>query len=179
MTTRWWASLALFISSYFPLVPILAVRDWDTNTGWFDHSTVLSIAAAVCVAATLLTICIVRSIKTGVEVTIETVRDRSNDVVNYTIPYVVSFIGLNIGNFRDLIAFSLFMLLLFLLAVKTRSLFVNPVLLFFGYALYDAEFVDHGVRKANVILAKRGLTRGDSCRVEPLSPYLLIAHSPM
>jgi hypothetical protein len=175
--TRWWANIAMFASSYSPMVLIIAARDWDVNAHFFDHPRILLATAFLVLLCTVASVAIVKTVKTGIEVQVQRVHDRSNDVVNYTIPYIVAFVGIDLGDVRDLFAFALFMLLLFLIAVRTRSLFINPILLFFGYGIYDVDFIDHGKEKSNLMLAKQGLHPGQRCRIEPLSPYLLLVTS--
>ena len=97
-------------------------------------------------------------------------------MINYTIPYLVSFVTVDkFFELPNLIAFALFMTLLFVLAWRTQSLFINPILAVMGYGLYDVQFQEGGSDRESVFLVKGQLEPGMSARILRLSQFLYLA----
>lgn len=164
----------MFASSYSPLSLIVAVQDFDWSEFQF-HNPVQVVGLLVFAAiSTWFCFQVMANLGDGVRITIKRVNDRSNELVNYTIPYVVSFLGLKLDDLGSLLGFMIFMGIMFVLTVRTRSLFVNPVLAMKGYVLYDAEYDDHGNTKQKLVLSPRELKSGEVCEVEGVSPFLVI-----
>jgi hypothetical protein len=119
-------SFVIFLSAYAPLSLLFAVRDFDSKAGWFAHPRfVLAVIAAAVVSLALLWFSMSR-LKGQFPITVNRVALRSNDLIDYTIPYLISFFGVDFGKWQDLSALGIFLLLLFVLSYKTQSLFINP-----------------------------------------------------
>jgi hypothetical protein len=70
-----------------------------------------------------------------------------NEVINYTFPYVVSLMGITYDEPRKLIGFFVFLLWMFAITLKSGQILMNPLLLIFGWKLYEATIVINGVEK--------------------------------
>ena len=70
-----------------------------------------------------------------------------NEIINYTFPYVVSFMGIAYGDPQKLIGFVVFLLWMFAITLKSGQILMNPLLLIFGWKLYEATIVINGVEK--------------------------------
>ncbi len=83
-----------------------------------------------------------------------------NEVINYTFPYVVSFMGIAYDEPQKLIGFFVFLLWMFAITLKSGQILMNPLLLIFGWKLYEATIVINGVEKDVRVIKHGGLQTG-------------------
>lgn len=177
MKPRLGASLIIFISAYAPLALLFAIRDFNIQAHWFTHSRFVAGALAGATISVLMLLAIFARLQGQFTATITKVEMRSNDLMNYSIPYLISFFSVDFGKAQDVLTFGLFMALLFVLTVKTQSIFINPVLAMRGYGLFAVEFEESGKAKSGIVVAKDTIKAGVSCRVERLSQFLYLVTS--
>lgn len=84
-----------------------------------------------------------------------------NDVINYVFPYVVSFMGISYESPEKLLGFAVFLLWMFAITYKSGQIIMNPLLLMFGWKLYEAEIEINGNERSVRMLYKGNLTPGD------------------
>lgn len=108
-------------------------------------------------------------------ITVNRVALRSNDLIDYAIPYLISFFGVDFGKWQDTVALVMFIVLLFILSYKTQSIFINPALALFGYGLYEVDFTEGTKQKTGVFLAKGDLCPKSEYKMERISRFLYIA----
>ena len=77
-----------------------------------------------------------------------------SDLMNYTVPYMVAFIGVDLGDWPKVFGFLFFMFFMFCLTYKSKQLFMNPVLAVWGYSLYDVDYEINQCARSARILAK-------------------------
>jgi hypothetical protein len=167
-------AVAVFIGSYLPLAAILLVQ--DVNYAVFGHHVcwpmhdrfpactlplrhpVLSITALLaslaCLSVTALALRIVRG-KNRVE--IRNARYIPAELINYTLPYIVSFMAIGYDDVGKLLGLLLFMSWMFCIVNKSGQLILNPVLVVFGWRLYDLEYAFPGDGK---VLTSQALVKG-------------------
>ncbi len=174
MKPRLLVSMLMFISSYAPLVIILAARDFDFSSLALNTPMVVWPAIVVAVLSCLLLGVVVNQFNGGEQATIVSVENRSVELLNYTIPYLISFLPLNISAPSELVAFGLFMTLMFWLTYKTDNLYINPVLTLFGYRLYRIRMEISGHEYEANSLVKEKLNVGDRLFMERVAPFLYI-----
>lgn len=164
----------LFISAYSPLFLILAVKDFDFYCSLrFNHPIGISILLGISVLSVILLFATIGSIKRGnMPVKIKVVKNRSVDLINYTIPYIVSFFGFDLSKVEDIISLSIFLLLLLLLTVKSKSVFMNPILLLAGYNLYDLEYEFDGKPLSTIVISKHEMKPGERYYIRSLTRFL-------
>lgn len=157
--------LLIFLGSYLPLAIILAIQDiptiwwarplctvvdlksWACQFIPFDNPT-LSIAFLVITAgATLLAKISLQRISYPFLIEVKRMKATPNEVINYTFPYVVSFMGITYDEPQKLIGFFVFLLWMFAITLKSGQILMNPLLLIFGWKLYEATIVINGVEK--------------------------------
>ncbi|MCW7539226.1 hypothetical protein OOT46_15385 [Aquabacterium sp. A7-Y] len=172
MKLRFWPSLLIFASSYFPLAVIVIIKDLDA-TSWRPQHPLLAgaiaISAALCMLALFLA---VRSIPGGLPVQVTKVSNKSGELFAYTIPYMISFYNFDLGDWRTLLCLGLFLGMLFALAYRTRNILVNPVLGLAGYGLYDTQFKEGARERQGLLLSRTEFRVGDRCYVTRLSNFL-------
>lgn len=171
MKPRTWAAVVMFVSSYSPLALILAIKDYDAKARSLQNPRTCVGILLLSAASVLLLWLAMQSIRLGCPVTIKRISNRSGELVNYTIPYMISFFGFSLGNWQDLVSFAVFMVLMCFLTIRTQSIFINPLLALMGYGLYDIEFDENGRSKQGIFLCRDELRIGDECLVQRLTPF--------
>ena len=174
MIPRPWSAFLFFLSAYSPLLFVLIMRDYDFTVLRFNHPFIAFAVMLPGLVGALLSIIVVRKIRGGNRVAIVSVRNRGDDLINYALPYLASFFEINIADPHDILAVAVFMAVLFILSVRTRSLFLNPILALDGYNLLEIEFMENGISKTRDVLTKFDIRSGTVCRVEPISIGLLL-----
>jgi hypothetical protein len=176
MKPRFWTSLLIFLSAYAPLALIVAAKDFEFDKLSFAHK-VGSLIGIGLGAASILVLCIVmRALPGQHPITITEVKGRAGDLINYSIPYLVTFVTVDkFFELSNLIAFALFMALMFVLTWKTQSLFINPILALLGYGLYDVQFQEGANAREGIFLVKGEFFPKAAVRIVKLSQFLYLA----
>ena len=176
MKPRLFISLLIFLSAYAPLAVIVAVKDFNWETHKFAHIE----GSIVCLVVAFLSIVVLRAVMKAFPgqhpVVIKSVKGRSGDLINYSIPYLVVFATVDkFFELSNFLPFTLFMALMFLLTLKTQSIFINPILAAMGYGLFDVQFQEGKVEKEGVFLIKGELIPKAGVRIVRLSQFLYLA----
>lgn len=163
----------IFLGSYLPLAIILAVQDIPAK--WWSQplctsasfnagnclfvpfeSPILSLTFLVVAAlATFLAKASLQQIKYPFLVEVKRLKATPNEIINYTFPYVVSFMGIAYDDPQKLVGFGVFLLWMFAITLKSGQILMNPLLLIFGWKLYEATIVINNVEK-DVRVLKHG-----------------------
>ena len=169
-------AILLFVSAYAPLVLILAVKDFDFEYYYnFYHPLTIWVLLSLSFFSIFLLFFLVSSIKRGdMPVQILEIQNRSADLINYTIPYIVSFFVYDLSKMEDVISLSIFMLLLMILTIKSESLFINPILLIAGYNLYHLEFKFNQNQYSRIVWSKFELKKGGHYYIRSLTRFLYL-----
>ncbi|WP_441257024.1 hypothetical protein ACS18Q_09735 [Vibrio sp. Vf1514] len=106
----------------------------------FKNPTIgLSIVGVSIISLVFLKL-IMGSLSGGQLITVKQSVRNPSDLMNYTVPYMVAFIGVDLGDGPKVAGFLVFMIFMFVLTYKTKQLFMNPILAVLGYNLYDIEY---------------------------------------
>lgn len=167
-------AVLLFISAYSPLFLILAVKDFDFYENYrFFHPVGVGILLSLSVLGIILLFMTVKKIKRGnMIVTVKAVRNRSIDLINYTIPYIVSFFGFNLSKVEDVLALIIFLFLLLVMTLKSKSVFMNPILLIAGYNLYDLDYEYDGRPYSIIVISKFDMKTKERYYIRRLTRFL-------
>lgn len=177
MKLRFFASLLMFISSYFPLALIFVIKDLDETNFLPNHPIAAGIILVITILACATVIIAANKIQSGIPVKVTKLANKSGDMFTYTIPYMISFYNFDLGDWKTLISLFVFMTLMFALAYRTQNIFINPVLALAGYGLYDCQFKDGGREVSGLLISKYPFQLGDICVVERLSQFLYFVSS--
>ncbi|MBN6029842.1 hypothetical protein [Pantoea ananatis] len=164
----------IFLGSYLPLAFILALQDIP-KTWWSQKlCTVQGFSNGTCVfipfenpmisfsflIVTFIAILIVKNslkkITYPFEVEVKKYKKIPNEIINYTFPYIVSFMGISYGDPQKLIGFIVFLLWMFAITYKSGQILMNPLLIVMKWKIYEATIVISNVEKD-----VRILTQGD------------------
>ena len=176
MRLRWFSSILIFLSAYSPLSVIFLIQDIDFTTGIIAHPKIVYSLLGVSVFSLLFIAIAVRSVRTSTPpVIVLSVSNRSGELINYSIPYMLSFFVMDLSNVNLLVSFAFFMFIMYWMTLKTHNIFVNPVLAMMGYNIYDVHYKRDGHEFEDFFLVKGDrLRRNEPCRVVELSENLLL-----
>ena len=108
-------------------------------------------------------------------VTIDSVSIRSGELINYSIPYMISFFVMDLGSANLLLSFGFFMIIMYILTLKTHNIFINPILAIMGYNLYDVHYTRNGKEYEHFFLVKgERLKVNERCRIAEISEQLYL-----
>ena len=192
--TRLLSSIAIFISGYTPLFLIMIIKDikevvWFEHTFesavwgfsklkipyWFEFKNIEIVLALLLlsVASLVLLSYVLRNVtKRPFAINVISAKSRSSEVVNYTIPYMISFVAFDLSKWQDIVSLFLFLSVLCLLSVRSQSVFINPILAALGYGLYDCKYNEAGNEKECVMLSKHDLLTGNNESYVKLNNYM-------
>lgn len=168
----------IFLGSYLPLAIILAMQDIPQS--WWERpicdsrqfiadqcalipfeNPALSITFLVLSAiAMVLARASLGKISYPFLVDVKRAKATPNEIINYTFPYVVSFMGIAYGEPQKLVGFGVFLLWMFAITQKSGQILMNPLLLIFGWKLYEATIVINGVERDVRVLKQGALQTG-------------------
>ena len=179
MRPKLFAAILLFISAYSPLALILVVRDIDfKGSHWLKHQLAIYILFSVTVLSIIFLFVLLRLIKPGdMHVKVITAKNRSVDIIGYTIPYMVAFFGIDLAKYEDTISLGIFLLILLLLTIASKAIFLNPILVISGYGLYEIEYECNGKTYSNIVISRFELQKGDFFNIRSLTRFLYFAQS--
>jgi hypothetical protein len=165
-------SILLFISSFSPLFLIFAVRDINFNKCWFKHPLLMLILLFFVVISIILLFVIFGIMKGGDIIMISSIENRSPDIINYTIPYLLAFINTDLNSLPDIISVCIFLVVLMVLTITSKSVFINPVLAMAGYGLYDIHYIYNNNDMTKTVLCKGELLVNNRYYIKTLTPFL-------
>ena len=172
-------SLVLFLSAYSPLMLILIVKNVDLSQRLFLKSPTFSaVLLFIAVFSTVLTLMAVKNVSAGLPVTVTKAANKSGDMFGYTIPYMLSFVRVEFGEWQVIASLVMFLAVLFIMAYRTQTVFINPVLAIAGYLLIDCTFKRDGKELQAMVITRKPIDVGDTLRLERLSHYLYINSRP-
>lgn len=172
-------SLVLFLSAYSPLMFILLIKDMDFSQRFFVRSPTFSgVLLFLAVASTAITLFTVKNVAAGLPVTVTKAANKSGDMFGYTIPYMLSFIRIDFGEWQIIASLVLFLAVLFIMAYRTQTVFINPVLAIAGYLLIDCTLKRDNKEYQAMVITRKPIDVGDKLRLERLSHYLYINARP-
>ncbi len=168
-------SVLLFLSAYSPLMMILIIKDIDTSEYWLFRTPILScVLFLIAVSSSIITLQVVKSVDEGLPVTITKAANKSGDMFGYTIPYMLSFMKVDLSDWQTTLGLSVFLCVLFIMAYRTQTVFINPILAISGYMLIDCTFKRGNEEIQAMVITRKPISIGDSCQLERLSHYLYI-----
>ena len=151
--------IGLFLSSYFPLFLILALRDWFNLWAWI----LVIVVGIFCIFIWLLLFRVSKS-RTSEKYKIINSENRVRDSLNYLVPYIIAFMNFDLNRWQDSTALALLLYILFVVYVNSNLLYVNPLLSIFKYKIYYAEVTKPYIsdREEIVIITTREHIRKDT-----------------
>lgn len=182
----------IFLGSYFPLAIILALQDIPL-TWWarplcsiesyrvsgcdfipFAHPALAIIVIFVTALAMVMSCAALNRIRYPFRVTVSQPKSIPNEIINYTFPYVVSFMGISYGETQKLIGLGVFLLWMFIITYESGQILMNPLLLVFKWRLYEGTVNINGVAKEVSILKKGTLSTGTVFEAQTIQGFYIL-----
>jgi hypothetical protein len=174
-------AVLLFIASYFPLALILAVQDvktefWDRSVCkdaqfWMNcelpqlaHPGLGYGSILICLLSLIFFLWVLQHFHGSTQMTVEECKAVPNDLINYVFPYIVSFMGVELGSTGKMLGFGLFMTWLFLISYRSGQILMNPLLLAVGWQLYEIQADIEGNKRSLRALSRNIVVPGQTFR---------------
>ncbi len=161
MNLRLWTAAIVFIGSYLPLSLILLAQDFnsaDLNLSqcikfWVDYrqckfpfmhpyaSLSIFFITLFCFISTLAVLWL---LPMKHKVTLISAEHVPSELMNYTLPYVVSFMGIGYNDGDKFFGMAIFLLWIFWITHKSGQVILNPVLVAFGWRLHKITYSFEG-----------------------------------
>jgi hypothetical protein len=193
MQFRILTALTIFLGSYLPLSIILLAQNYDypastTSLCWRPWSSACKIplknpefalsAFFACAACFLITLVVLALVKPKHEIVILEAKYIPTDLMNYTLPYVVSFMSIDYQDMSKFLGLVIFLAWMFWITYRSGQVLLNPLLIVFGWRLYDLRYrfpsepkdLEHTARA----LAKGTIEAGETHRQVALADILAI-----
>ena len=191
MQLRIYAAGILFLGSYLPLSVILLVQNfrydlWGTSicAEWRPFNCVIPLRqpvlslsfVAICLVCFSFTLVVLKTIKVRQQVVVSEVKHIPTDLMNYVLPYVVSFMGLDYNDIGKFVGFIVFLVWIFIITYKSERAIMNPVLTVFGWKLFEIKHSSPAgqVVSTSMALSRIALNPGTTYRVNAVQEVLIV-----
>lgn len=161
MQPRLLIALAVFLGSYLPLSMILLIQDFNIDL-WgnpicnpiidfggcstpFRNSYISVTFFCVCFLGLVITKYALKLIKsTERKIDIKEIKHTPTDLMNYVLPYVVSFMSVDYKEINKFLGFIVFLCWLFWITYRSGQIILNPILIVMNWKLYEVKYTHSG-----------------------------------
>lgn len=167
----------VFLGSYFPLSLILFAQNfhypmlkrpfcWPLLQGACEIPLGAPIFSISMVALTLcclvITVISLSLINPTQDIEVVTAKYIPTDLMNYTLPYIVSFMSIEYSDTGKFVGFVVFLLWIFWISHRSGQIILNPVLIALSWRMYEVEYKFPGsdAKHTGKALAHGHLTAG-------------------
>lgn len=173
MQFRLLPALVVFLGSYLPLAVILLAQNinytilskgvcWPLERNVCElplRNPLLSVGFLfTTLTCFILTLAILRLVKPAQEIVVIEAKYIPVDLMNYTLPYIVSFMSVDYGDAGKFAGFLVFLGWMFWITLRSGQIVLNPVLIALGWRLHEVRYRFATAQEAHVT---RALTRAD------------------
>ena len=98
------------------------------------------------------------------------------DLMNYVLPYVVSFMEIDYNDIGKFVGFIVFLVWIFIITYKSERAIMNPVLTVFGWKLFEIKHSSPAgqVVSTSMALSRIALNPGTTYRVNAVQEVLIV-----
>lgn len=192
MRLRLSVSIMVFLASYLPLSVILLAQDFRfeavgeplCNPFSQDISCEMPFSNAefsvtiffVCLLCLLVSLTAIHSVKAKRSIKITAAKHAPAELINYSIPYVVSFMSIGYDDTGKFIGLIIFLSWMFWLSHMSGQIILNPVLIAFGWRFYELNY-QHAASEAThtgFALAKDEVRVGETWKHAKIRDILVL-----
>jgi hypothetical protein len=184
-------SVFVFLGSYLPLSVILLAENFQydalkkplCHARWTQdcflplNNPGLSLSIfALCAFCLLVTLAALSVIRPDKKIIIEQATHVPADLMNYTLPYVVSFMSVNYQQTAPFVGFLIFLAWMFLITHRSGQTLLNPVLIVFGWRPYQVDYRFGGdqITHSGLALVRGHIAPTESHLEAPVQDILII-----
>ena len=174
MQLRLLFAVFVFAGSYLPLSVILLAQNYDYGAlaqpiCWMiwqsachlplKNPILAGMIFCVCALSFLITLVLLTLVTPKQEIVLTEAKYTPTDLMNYTLPYVVSFMSIDYQDTPKFVGLIVFLSWMFWITYKSGQIFLNPLLIVLGWRLYDLSY--HFAADSNkTIHSSRALSKG-------------------
>lgn len=158
----------LFLSSYSPLLLILAIRDS------FKNRTVAIVLVVLAIASVIALFGYLRLTATyePVSVKLSSISSKDSDAIGYIVSYLIPFLDVQFAEPQNAVALGVLFLVIGVLYVNSNMIYTNPILNLFRYHIFEVEVGDG--KKTALITRREYIQTGTEVRVVPLGNFVAL-----
>lgn len=187
-----WA-FAVFCGSYLPLSVILLAQNYKLPSGengycwgWlyleegcpvpFENAAFALFMFFFCLICFIFTLAVLRLVEPHISIVVVSARHKPADLMNYVLPYVVSFMSLEYQEIGKFVGFAIFLGWMFWITYASGQIILNPLLIVFGWKLYEVSYIYVGgeIEHSGSVLANCDLVSGKTYQQVALQDILII-----
>ena len=184
--------MLIFGGSYFPLSLILLAQDFNLSCAGnlfrggalarcdegvlpFNHPGISIPIFVICILCLVFSWAVLKVTRTKRTCKILESKHVPAELMSYTLPYVVAFMGVSYDQKDKLIGMVVFLVWLFWITHKSGQIILNPALIVLGWRLYDVTYVYSGCDKElrGHMLADHEIGRGDVVRYNDVEDVVI------
>lgn len=164
----------IFLGSYLPLAVILLAQDFKYNflgqgLCWhissenptcvipLEHPKLSLAVVGICAISFVLSLLALSLSGPKKQINVTEVRYMPAELMSYTLPYIVAFMGIGYQETGKLVGLAVFLAWMFWITHKSGQIIVNPVLAVLGWRLYEIKYAFPGDPK---VYNGRALAKG-------------------
>ena len=155
MQFRVLTAIIVFLGSYLPLSLILLAQDFDFNAPscgfcWPFTSNACALPLgnpgfslgvfAITLVCFIVTVATLHLIKPTQDIEVVEAKYIPTDLMNYTLPYIVSFMSIEYQVTGKFVGFLVFLGWMFWITYRSGQILLNPVLIALGWRLYEMSY---------------------------------------
>ena len=128
-----------------------------------------------CFFCLLLTVVTLKVRTPSQQIKVKEVKHIPTDLMNYVLPYVVSFMSIQYSELNKFVGFLIFLAWLFWLSYRSGQIVLNPILIALGWKLYEVKysFVGSGNELLGKALSRSEFAVGAVCTVETIQDIII------
>jgi len=106
----------------------------------FTNAAASIFFTVLCIVAFFATMVLLKAVKGNNKIIVIETKHIPADLINYVFPYVVSFMSLDYKGTGKIVGFLIFLIWMFLVTYKSGQIMLNPLLIVFGWKLYEIKY---------------------------------------
>lgn len=162
------AKLLFFISSYIPLLAIIAINSKPKLETGINQSWIIAIVCAILIFISIMFLIWVLQDRRVVNRKIELIKieNKTSEALSYILPYIVAFYQVDFSDFSNIVIFMIMFITIFAVYVNSNLIAINPMLAILGYKIFIIE----SKREQRIfVISKRDILLGDKqIRAKPI-----------
>ncbi len=187
-------ALVIFLGSYLPLSLILLAQNYDfslLNTPFciqfweatcslpFKNAFLAIGVFAVCMICFVVTVGCLSTVQPKHEVIIKSSKHIPADLMNYTLPYIVSFMSIDYQEPGKFVGFLIFLGWMFWITYKSGQVILNPLLIVLNWRLYEVTYNFAGSADTHnaIALVKGSIEAGQRYRQTSVQNIMVIKNN--
>jgi len=145
----------LFISSYFPLALIFCFVLFDKQRSWALVALLVGLTGLIGLA---LYFGVFARRKPVFHEKVTGFQRRDGDIMSYIASYLIPFVTFSLVGWQQIATLGVFILVLSVLYVTSNMIYINPVLSFIGYHLYEVTLENSEL--SHYLITRHKVVRG-------------------